>query len=88
MAARSNAWVCGRTLPGIAGSNPFGGMGVCLMRVVCCQVEVSATGRSLVQRSPIECVRVYFSVIRCNNNPLYLQWVGRRGHTKRKKENV
>jgi len=22
---------------------------------VCCQVEVSATGRSLVQRSPIEC---------------------------------
>jgi hypothetical protein len=23
--------------------------------VVCCQVEVSATGRSLVQRSPTEC---------------------------------
>jgi len=25
------------------------------MSVVCCQVEVSATGRSLVQRSAIEC---------------------------------
>jgi hypothetical protein len=23
--------------------------------VVCCQIEVSATGRSLVQRSPTEC---------------------------------
>jgi hypothetical protein len=27
-----------------------------LVSVVCCQVEVSATGRSLVQRSPTECV--------------------------------
>jgi hypothetical protein len=26
-----------------------------LVNVVCCQVEVSATGRSLVQRSPNEC---------------------------------
>ena len=26
------------------------------MSVVCCQVEVCATGRSLVQRSPTECV--------------------------------
>jgi len=26
--------------------------------VVCCQVEVSATGRSLVQRSPTECMNV------------------------------
>ena len=31
------------------------------MIVVCCQVEVSATGRSLVQRSPTEC-----SVSECN----------------------
>ena len=35
------------------GSNPAGGMDVCLFRVLC-EVEVSATGRSLVQRSP-EC---------------------------------
>ena len=27
----------------------------CLSIVVCCQVEVSATGRSLVQSSTIEC---------------------------------
>jgi hypothetical protein len=27
--------------------------------VVCCQVEVSATGRSLVQRIPTECVCVF-----------------------------
>jgi hypothetical protein len=26
-----------------------------LVSVVCCQVEVSATGRSLVQRSPTDC---------------------------------
>ena len=27
VAAQSNAWVCGRSLPGIAGSNPTGGWG-------------------------------------------------------------
>jgi hypothetical protein len=30
-------------------------MDVCVVFVVCCQVEVSATGWSLVQRSPTEC---------------------------------
>jgi hypothetical protein len=30
-------------------------MDVCLLWVLCCQVEVSATGWSLVQRSPTEC---------------------------------
>ena len=29
MAARSNMWVCGRSLAGIAGSNPTGGIDVC-----------------------------------------------------------
>ena len=28
--ARSKAWVCGRLLAGIAGSNPAGGKDVCL----------------------------------------------------------
>ena len=28
-AARSKAWVCGRSLAGIVGSNPAGGMDVC-----------------------------------------------------------
>ena len=34
-----------------------------LVGAVCCQVEVSATGRSHVQRSCIECVCVSLSVI-------------------------
>ena len=44
IAARSKAWGCGRSLAGIAGSNPAGGRSV-----VCCQAEVS-----LVQGSPTE----------------------------------
>ena len=33
----------------------FGHGCMSLVTVVCCQVEVSAAGRSLVQRSPTEC---------------------------------
>ena len=41
---------------GIADSDPAGGMDVSLLlSVVCCQVQVSAKGRSLVQRSHLEC---------------------------------
>jgi hypothetical protein len=43
--ARSEAWVCGRSLAaGNAGSNPAEGTDVCLVYVVCFQVEVSASG--------------------------------------------
>ena len=52
VAARSKAWVCCRLPAGFAGSIPTGGM---IVSVVCCHVEVSATGRSLVQRTPTEC---------------------------------
>jgi hypothetical protein len=55
VAVRSKAWVYGSSLTRIVGSNPTGGIDVCLVSVVCCQVEVSATGWSLVQRSPAEC---------------------------------
>jgi hypothetical protein len=52
----SKAWVCSRLRAGIAGSNTAEGMDVCLLWLLCvCQVEVSATGRSLVQRSPTDC---------------------------------
>ena len=34
MAARSKAWVFGRSLAGIVGSNPTGGMDVCVVLVV------------------------------------------------------
>jgi len=50
VAARSKAWDCGRFLPGIAGSNRAGDM--C---VVYCQVEVSASSWSLIQRCLTEC---------------------------------
>ena len=43
VAARSKAWVCGRSLAGIMGSNPAGAW-MSVMCVVCCQVKVSATG--------------------------------------------
>jgi hypothetical protein len=55
MAAQSKPWVYGCSLVGIAGSNPAGDIDVCLVSFVCCQVEVSATGQSLIQISPTEC---------------------------------
>ena len=44
MAARSKMEACGRSPAGILGSNPTGGIDVCLsvVSVVYCQVEVSA----------------------------------------------
>jgi hypothetical protein len=68
VAARSKAWVYGLSFTGIAGANPAAGHGcLSVVSVVCCQVEVSATGRSLVQRIPIVCVSL--NVIRRNNKP-------------------
>ena len=55
MAVRTKARVCGGSLAGNEGSNPAGGMDVCLLSVVCYKVVLTATGRSLVHRSPIEC---------------------------------
>ena len=55
MAERCKARVYGRSFAGIAGSNTAGSSDVCLVSVVCCEVEVSALGRSLVQRSPTDC---------------------------------
>ena len=52
VAARSKAWACGRSLAGIACSN---GMDVFIWSVVCCQIEVSAPGWSLVQNNPTKC---------------------------------
>jgi hypothetical protein len=50
VAARSEAWVCGRAPAGIARSNPTGGMDVCPVQCLCCQVEVSAAERLLGSR--------------------------------------
>jgi hypothetical protein len=56
-AARSMTSVYGRSLAGVLGSNPAKGMDVCVSRecCVCCQVQIFAMGRSLIQRSPTEC---------------------------------
>ena len=54
MVARSKAWVCGSLLAGIVGSNSAGGTDVSLVNV-CCQVAVSATARTHVERSTSEC---------------------------------
>jgi len=46
VAARSKAWVCGRSLVGITGSDPARGGGhgcLSVVSVVCCRVEVSET---------------------------------------------
>jgi len=46
VAALFKAWVCGRSLAGIEGSNTTGGNGcLSVASVVCCHVEFSATDR-------------------------------------------
>ena len=56
VSALSEGWVCGRLLAGIAGSNPAGAHGYLpRVGVLCCQVEISATGRSFIRRSPTGC---------------------------------
>ena len=54
--------------------------------VVWCQVDVYATGWSLVQGSPTDCVCMSLSVIRCNIDLLHLHWAGRRGRTKKERK--
>jgi hypothetical protein len=66
VAARSKASFCGRSLVCIAGSNPPESMDFsCSAFVVCFQVQVSATGRSLVQRNLTVCVCVCVCACLC-----------------------
>jgi len=44
IAARSNAWVCGRSLAGIAGSNPANSRVLSLVSAVCYPVGVFCVG--------------------------------------------
>jgi hypothetical protein len=55
MAARSEASACGRLFAGSGFESRRGRVYLSLASVVCCQMEVSASGRSLVQRSSTEC---------------------------------
>ena len=53
---------------GIAGPNPAGGHGIMsLVSVLRCQVEVCASGRSLIQSSAAECAIAH------DNNPINLK---------------
>jgi hypothetical protein len=54
-AVRYKSWVCGLSLPGVEGLSLAGSRWPSLVSVVCCEVEVSVSGWSLVQRSPTEC---------------------------------
>ena len=59
MAAPSKVWVSDRSFAGNAGSKPAGVMDVCLfVNVACRQIEISAKGKSLVQKGPTVCVCV------------------------------
>jgi uncharacterized membrane protein YccC len=62
VAARSEAWSAAARLLG-SWFESHRGHGCLSLVSVCCQVEVSATGRSLVQRSPTDC-GVCLSVIK------------------------
>jgi hypothetical protein len=87
VANRPKARVLSRSPAGIAGSNPAVGMDVCLLWVLCvCQVEVSATGRSLVQGSPTDC-GVSLCVIKCNN-PSTPNRIGRKRLDWERKKDV
>jgi len=56
VAMQSKVWVCSCWLAGIVGSNPAEGIAyVSLVSVVCCQVEVSVSGLSLIQSCPTNC---------------------------------
>jgi hypothetical protein len=63
VATWSREQVLGRLIAGITGSNPAEGMDVCVLCLYMLrfpvQVEASATGLSLVQRSPTVCLIVY-----------------------------
>ena len=62
--------ICGCLLAGSEISNPAG-VWISVAIVVCYQVEVSATGRSLVQWSPTDC-GVPLSVMKCSFITLHL----------------
>jgi hypothetical protein len=86
VAVRSKAWIFGRSLTRIVGSDPTGDMDVCLLWVVCCYlVEASAMRRSRVQRSPTDCC-VSLSVIKRKLQTSTLKretGIGRRGRLKK-----
>jgi hypothetical protein len=83
VAERSKVRDCGRWDFGFESLRQHGCLP--LVGVVCCQVEVSATGRSLVQRSPTDC-DVSFVSSRKLKNEAALDGVGLLRQRKRGKK--
>ena len=52
---------------------------------VCCECCVLSGRQAHPSSRGVLPTVVCLSVIKCNNNPLHLQWLGRRGQTKKKK---
>ena len=70
VAARSNLWFWGISLTGIAGSKLAGSMEhLCVVNVVCCQAEVSASGWSLVEGVSTDC-----SASMCDRKASIIRW--------------
>jgi hypothetical protein len=55
VAESSKARACSHPIYWIASSNPVGSMDVSVLSTVCCKIEVSATGPSLIQRNFADC---------------------------------
>jgi hypothetical protein len=83
VAARSKAWVCGRSPVGIAGSHPAGGIDVLsLVIVVCYKVEVSRRADHSSRVLPsVECLSV------CSRNLVNEEALARVGQQRHRKEN-
>ena len=73
--APSRVWVCSRLFTGIGLSNSAGGHGcLSLGSDGCCQVKVSAKGRSLLQRISTECDLETSTMRRSRFNRVVLEW--------------
>jgi len=74
---------CGRSVAGVAGSNPVREQ-VCLsvVSVVCCQLHVSATSLSIVQRSPTDS-GASFCVIRNLEKEIAIVHLGPQRHREK-----
>ena len=74
VAVWSKAWVCGCSLAGNAGSNPVGGMDVCLLWIFCVLSGRGLYVGPITRPEEFYCVRVCVCVCVCvyANNIIYV----------------